>query len=102
MAPPLFLLRCPEIGLSIRDLDYLTIGMVMDIWNEKGNDSVKYDQITAQEDNLISFDEQIVNFIKRIAIVRTYRYNMIRKISERWCFIWQQNQLISMLVSNRM
>ena len=50
MTTPLFLLRCVEIGLSIRDLDYLTIGMVMDIWTEKGNDSVKYDSIATQED----------------------------------------------------
>ena len=39
---PLFLLRCLEVGLSISDLDLLTIGMVLDIWTEKGNDSVKY------------------------------------------------------------
>lgn len=50
MTTPLFLLRCLEIGLSIRDLDYLTIGMVMDIWTEKENDSVKYDSIATQED----------------------------------------------------
>lgn len=50
MTTPLFLLRCLEIGISITDLDYLTIGMVMDIWTEKGNDSVKYDQMATQED----------------------------------------------------
>lgn len=44
-----FLLRCLEIGISIRDLDYLTIGMVMDIWTEKANDSVKYDSLAMQE-----------------------------------------------------
>ena len=33
-----------------RDLDYLTIGMVMDIWTEKANDSVKYDSLATQED----------------------------------------------------
>ena len=43
MTTPLFLLRC-------LDLDYLTIGMVMDIWTEKGNDSVKYDNLATQED----------------------------------------------------
>ena len=42
MTTPLFLLRCLEAGLSIRDLDLLTIGMVLDIWTEKGNDEVKY------------------------------------------------------------
>ena len=39
---PLFLLRCLEIGLSMTDLDLLTIGMVLDIWTEKGNDDYKY------------------------------------------------------------
>lgn len=56
MTTPLFLLHCLEIGLSIRDLDYLTIGMLMDIWTEKGNDSVKYDSIATQR-ALISFGE---------------------------------------------
>ena len=50
MTTPLFLLRCLEIGLSIKDLDCLTIGMVMDIWTEKGNDSVTYDNLATQED----------------------------------------------------
>lgn len=50
MTTPLFLLRCIEIGTSIRDLDLLTIGMVMDIWTEKANDDVKYQQIATQED----------------------------------------------------
>ena len=38
----LFLLRCLEVGLSIPDLDLLTIGIVLDIWTEKGNDGVDY------------------------------------------------------------
>lgn len=50
MTTPLFILRCLEIGISIRDMDYLTIGMVMDICIEKGNDSVKYDDLVTQED----------------------------------------------------
>ena len=50
MTTPLILLRCIEIGISIRDLDLLTIGMVMDIWTEKANDDVKYQQIATQED----------------------------------------------------
>ena len=50
MTTPLFLLRCIEIGISIRDLDLLTIGMVMDIWTEKANDDVKYQQIATQVD----------------------------------------------------
>ena len=50
MTTPLFLLRCIESGISIRDLDLLTIGMAMDIWTEKANDDVKYQQIATQED----------------------------------------------------
>ena len=50
MTTALFLLRCVEIGISIRDLDLLTIGMVLDIWTEKGNDGVTYDRMASQED----------------------------------------------------
>ncbi len=47
MTTPLFLLRCLEAGISIRDLDLLTIGMVLDIWTEKGNDEVKYKTVAS-------------------------------------------------------
>ncbi len=50
MTTPLFLLRCTEIGISIADLDLLTIGLVMDMWTEKGNDSAKYVQVAGQEE----------------------------------------------------
>lgn len=50
MTTPLFLLRCVEIGISIRDLDLLTIGVVIDMWTEKANDSVKYRKVATQED----------------------------------------------------
>lgn len=42
MTTPLFLLRCVELGIAISDLDLLTIGLVIDMWTEKGNDDVKY------------------------------------------------------------
>ena len=38
MTTPLFLLRSVELGISIRDLDLLTIGLVLDMWTEKAND----------------------------------------------------------------
>ena len=50
MTTPLFLLRCTEVGISIRDLDLLTIGVVLDMWTEKSNDSVKYRRIADQAD----------------------------------------------------
>lgn len=50
MTTPLFLLRCVQIGLSIRDLDLLTIGMVNDMYAEISNDDYKYPEVATQED----------------------------------------------------
>lgn len=50
MITSLFFLRHYEIGFSIQDLDYLIIDIVTDIWTEKGNDFVKYDNVATQED----------------------------------------------------
>lgn len=48
MTTALFLLRCTEIGVSIGELDLLTIGMILDMWTEKANDNVKYDKLASQ------------------------------------------------------
>ena len=56
MTTPLFLLRCTEIGISIVDLDFLTIGLVIDMWTEKGNDDVKYKKV-AREATQEDFDK---------------------------------------------
>lgn len=51
MTTPLFLLRCVQLGLSIRDLDLLTIGLVNDMYTESGNDDYKgYNEVATQED----------------------------------------------------
>lgn len=50
MNTPLFLLRCVEVGVGIRDLDFLTVGLVLDMWTERANDDVKYKQIATQDD----------------------------------------------------
>lgn len=42
MTTPLFLLRCIQLGISIRDLDLLTIGMVNDMFAENCNDDYDY------------------------------------------------------------
>ena len=31
-----------EVGISVPDMDMLTIGLILDVWNEKGNDGVTY------------------------------------------------------------
>lgn len=50
MTTPLFLLRSVEIGISISDLDLLTVGLVIDMWTEKANGGVKYNKIATQDD----------------------------------------------------
>ena len=51
MTTPLFLLRCVQLGISVRDLDLLTIGMVNDMFVESRNDEYKgWRQVATQED----------------------------------------------------
>lgn len=50
MTTPLFLLRCLEVGLSLSDLDDISIGMVNDMFVEKSNDNYDWKEIASQED----------------------------------------------------
>ena len=50
MTTPLFLLRCAEAGISIRDLDMLTIGMINDMAVERSNDTCEYSTLATQDD----------------------------------------------------
>ena len=50
MTTALFLLRCTEVGLSMADLDDLTVGMVNDMFVEKSNDDYDWKEIASQED----------------------------------------------------
>ena len=50
MTTPLFLLRCVQLGLSMGDLDFLTIGLVNDMFTERENDDFKFDSLATQED----------------------------------------------------
>ncbi|MCD8037534.1 MAG: hypothetical protein LUE96_00340 [Lachnospiraceae bacterium] len=49
-ATPLLLLRYVQLGISIRDLDLLTIGIVNDMYCESSNDSCKYASLADQHD----------------------------------------------------
>lgn len=42
MTTPLFLLRCVELGISLSELDLLTIGIVNDMFTERENDDWNY------------------------------------------------------------
>ena len=51
MTTPLFLLRCVQLGISIRDLDLLTIGIVNDMYIESRNDDYNgYSEVATQKD----------------------------------------------------
>ena len=50
MTTPLFLLRCIQLGLSIADLDLLSIGLINDMYAESRNDSCNYAVLGTQED----------------------------------------------------
>ena len=53
MTTALFMLRCVQVGLSIRDLDLLTIGMVNEMFIESRNDEVAdkaYARVATQAD----------------------------------------------------
>lgn len=50
MTTPLFMLRCMQIGVSIRDLDLLTVGMVIDMYVESQNDEYRYQDLAEQDD----------------------------------------------------
>ena len=49
MTTPLFLLRCVQLGISIRDLDLLTVGLVNDMYIESDNDSQEYAQVAIEK-----------------------------------------------------
>lgn len=49
MTTPLFLLRCVQLGLSLSELDMLTIGIVNDMFTERENDDFKYDTLASQD-----------------------------------------------------
>lgn len=51
MTTAVLLLRAAEVGISVADLDLLTIGMLNDIYVEKFNDSEgEYEEVATQED----------------------------------------------------
>lgn len=46
----LFLLRATQLGLTMKDLDSITFGMVLDMYTEMANDHEGYEEIATQED----------------------------------------------------
>lgn len=50
MTTPLFLLRCVQLGISMRDMELLSIGLINDMYSESRNDEWKYAEVATQED----------------------------------------------------
>ncbi len=50
MTTPLFLLRCKQLGLSMMELELLTIGLIDDMFIEKENDDFDYPSKATQSD----------------------------------------------------
>ena len=50
MTTPLCLLRCKQLGLSMTELDLLTIGLINDMFTERENDDCSYDSLATQDD----------------------------------------------------
>lgn len=44
------MLRCFQNGISIKDLEHLSMGLVLDIFTESSNDSYDYKELATQED----------------------------------------------------
>lgn len=50
MTTALFLLRCVQCGISISDLNLLSIGLVNDMFIERQNDDYNYPVLATQSD----------------------------------------------------
>lgn len=50
MTTPLFLLRCVQLGISMADMELLSIGLINDMYAESRNDECKYAERATQED----------------------------------------------------
>ena len=46
----LFLLRAVKLGIPLRDLDLITIGMLNDMYAEAANDELDWPTLATQED----------------------------------------------------
>lgn len=44
------MLRAVQLGISVRDLDLLTVGLVNDMFIENSNDDYDYPTVATQED----------------------------------------------------
>lgn len=46
----MYFLRAKQIGLTLEEMEEITMGIVMDLIVESGNDDYKYREVATQED----------------------------------------------------
>lgn len=44
------MLRCYQVGITIADLELMSVGMVLDIFTESANDNCHYENMANQAD----------------------------------------------------
>ena len=49
MSTPLLMLRAVQLGISVADMDLMTIGMIQDMYTEALNDQEHYAIVATQE-----------------------------------------------------
>lgn len=98
MTTPLFLLRCVQMGIALRDLDLLTVGMVNDMAIERENDDYKWplkatqadidkffgcgeDYETLQERRAASSETVRHSRLLAFCVYRSYQHNLDSDIS---------------------
>ena len=59
MTTPLFLLRCKQLGLTLTELDLLTIGIINDMFTERENDDFEGWQRKAGQATLMCSDQPL-------------------------------------------
>lgn len=50
MNTALYMLRALQVGVSVRDLEFVEVGDIFDMMTESANDGYKYRQRATQED----------------------------------------------------
>jgi hypothetical protein len=84
MTTPLFLLRCVQLGISIRDLDLLTVGLVNDMYIESDNDSETYAQVGTQAQMPSDANNPILMFRGWELYIKCEQEPMREMLCSRW------------------
>lgn len=50
MTTPLLMLRAAQLGIPLRDLELITIGMLNEMYAEASNDTLDWPELATQED----------------------------------------------------